>query len=314
MIISVENQGGLSVLDTLNLRQNRDPYILQYPHPTLPLQIGSEYVDTIVAVDNDGDPVRYKKSDGPASLSVDSVSGRIVWSPSTDDHGTDEVGITVQDPFGALLHSFSVLVLDSSEVPEPIRFITREEDFPAVLQASRDTMRVPLQVAPGTGKKPFQFTVTTGRETESAAVIDSGEVVWTPQAADTGNYMLTVRVIDLFSNRVQIFPHIRVVPPNREFTLSSRWTGDTTASGALNLYGTAAPESLLVTVHDPDTGIADSLPTLRASRPGAGLHDRCGAHVSRKGRGRSGYREADHYSGCTAGGEHRSRYPGSSGR
>ncbi len=262
VIISVSNTGGLSQNDTVVIRQNLEPEIKRYPKPPLPLQVETVYTDTIIAVDPEGDPVRYKKSSGPQSLRIDSVSGIISWIPKSVDTGRDTIAITIQDPYGALLYSYPIVITNSSDVPEPVQFTTAEEDFPVILEVGRDTMRVPLTLMPGTGKKPVVFSVAADRRSETPVAIDSGEVYWVPQVADTGRYVLTVTAVDSFKNSSRLYPQILVVPPNRAFTISTLWTGDTTLSGALDMFGREQPETLVVTVHDPDTGMTDTISAL----------------------------------------------------
>jgi hypothetical protein len=262
VVISVSNTGELSQNDTVVIRQNLEPEIKRYPKPPLPLQVETVYTDTIIAVDPEGDPVRYKKSSGPQSLRIDSVSGKISWIPKSVDTGRDTIAITIQDPYGALLYSYPIVITNSSDVPEPVQFTTTVEDFPVVLEVGRDTMRVPLVLMSGTGKKPVSFSVTADRQTETPVTIDSDVVYWVPQAADTGRYVLTVTAIDSFESSTLLYPQILVVPPNRAFTISSLWTGDTTLSGALDMFGREQPETLVVTVHDPDTGMTDTISAL----------------------------------------------------
>lgn len=250
--IMVRDGIGLQTEDTLVVRQNRLPSIERPPHPPLPLLIGAGYTDTVTASDDDGDAVRYGISRGPDALAVDTAAGVITWSPAAADRGIDTVSITIQDPFGALLHTYTIRVVDTADLSEPVRFQLTEEDFPRVLEASIDTLRRELTIAAGTGKPPLRFAVSTDREHESALTVENGVLEWTPPSSDTGNYILAITVIDSFNNSASLYPHILVVPPNRPCSLSYTWTGAIGTDGSLDLSAPGLPETLSVTVHDPD--------------------------------------------------------------
>ncbi len=257
-VIMVRDRVGLYSMDTVAIRQNRLPSIVRFPKPPLPLIIGSNYVDTIAAADPDGDMVRYSKSRGPRALSIDSISGALFWTPLAADRGTDTVAITLQDPFGALLNTFTIRIVDTSDLTEPVRFLTAPEDFPGILEATIDTLRQELNVVPGTGRPPLRFMVTADRAERGAVTIANNAVVWAPQLADTGRHLLTVTVIDSFDNRATLYPQILVVEPNRPCSLSYRWTGDVGTDGSFAMSGSSSPETLAVTIHDPDGFIVDT--------------------------------------------------------
>src|SRR5262249_55971937 len=50
--------------------------------------VGKSYAYSATATDPDNDPVHFSLSVGPAGMQVDGTTGKVAWSPSTDDLGS----------------------------------------------------------------------------------------------------------------------------------------------------------------------------------------------------------------------------------
>ena len=62
---------------------------------------GGTFQHQLQAVDPDGDrALRYRLVRGPLGMTVDSVSGLVVWHPDADQGGTHQVEVAVSDPHG----------------------------------------------------------------------------------------------------------------------------------------------------------------------------------------------------------------------
>ena len=57
---------------------------------------------TLVATDADGDAVTFRLASGPAGMTVDSVTGAVTWTPSTDQVGTHRVEFSADDGRGGV--------------------------------------------------------------------------------------------------------------------------------------------------------------------------------------------------------------------
>lgn len=249
--ILVRDHADFATLDTVIIRQNQLPRIIRFPNPPVPVVVGTDYIDTIAAIDDDDDIVRYTKSGGSPTLVVDSLSGAIFWKPELADRGIDTVSITLQDPFGALLYSYAIRVVDPSDITNRIRFLTTEHDFPIQLAAGVDTLYQQLELVAGTGIPPFRFTVTAEGIEDQDLYIDSGTIVkWIPRSSNAGLYGLVITVIDSFGNQAALYPKIRIVSPGSPVLLSSSWSGTVTNQSELDLSNTFSPETLNVTLHD----------------------------------------------------------------
>src|SRR5690606_6906915 len=71
-----------------------------------------------VAVDEDGDPLTWRITKGPATVSIDPQTGRFVWRPSAEELGTEQVArIEVADPYGATAYQEIILKSNVTYVP-----------------------------------------------------------------------------------------------------------------------------------------------------------------------------------------------------
>jgi hypothetical protein len=76
---------------------NNPPRITSNPPQLI---AGQGFTYNVKAVDADGDKLAYVLLQGPAGMTIDGISGRVVWTP-TAGQSSEAVVVQVRDPFGA---------------------------------------------------------------------------------------------------------------------------------------------------------------------------------------------------------------------
>ena len=86
-------------IEVVSQNANADPTITSNP-PSLNATLDVEYAYDLTAHDPDSDPLAWKLVEGPAGMFVDSLSGKLRWTPAEDQLGPQKVVIRVSDPYG----------------------------------------------------------------------------------------------------------------------------------------------------------------------------------------------------------------------
>ncbi|MEN9308801.1 MAG: hypothetical protein RL173_2733, partial [Fibrobacterota bacterium] len=95
---------------------NRTPYWSKYPKDTA--KAGVKYQDTIKAVDPDGDAIRYRIVSAPTGLTLDSLTGVIVWTPDSSSPRVNRVQLKAEDVLGgSVIWTDTIWVKLGSNVP-----------------------------------------------------------------------------------------------------------------------------------------------------------------------------------------------------
>ncbi|MCC6508858.1 MAG: putative Ig domain-containing protein, partial [Pirellulaceae bacterium] len=189
------------------------------------VRVGNVYRYDSGATDPDKDTLKYSLVSGPSGLTIDALTGMIVWTPTVDDVGTHAVTIDTVDPFGASdTQRFTIEVVDASAINRPPVFITDPiiDAYVGVnyQYASRaadpdfDALTYAMIVGP-TG-----MSMLAGPSSPSNAVDPAGNLSWTPPAAAAGTYVpVTLQVEDgrggsaLQSFRIYVHPNPVNLPP-----------------------------------------------------------------------------------------------------
>lgn len=253
--VEITDSTGRTTSRSVVLRQNRPPQIVDFPDPPLPFIAGGVYEDNLIAVDADNDLITYTKMNGPPSLTINQTTGRILWTPALTDTGTWQVSISVKDLFEAVPYTFAIRVVDSSGIPDPVRFSVSKDDFPELLEADKDSLRKKLATVAGTGKPPLRLKVVRKAREETEMPVVDGWLIWKPSVEDTGFHQFVITVTDSFKNVDAIYPSLRVVPPNRQFSLSVDWKGEWTPDSSLDLSRTDSIQDLIINISDPDSSV-----------------------------------------------------------
>ncbi|MBP6672477.1 MAG: putative Ig domain-containing protein, partial [Bacteroidetes bacterium] len=163
--------------------------VITTPFPdTLYFVEGQNYNFSYSAFDGDGDPISYYVYDPPAGMTVDSLTGDIVWTPSYVQAGIYNPVFKAKDPSGSYgSKSVVILVLNMNRFPVFTAtmndtVITENQllQFPyAALDADLDSLSFTLMMpVPG-------MTMTAG-----------GLLEWTPNYAQAGIETVIVMLTD----------------------------------------------------------------------------------------------------------------------
>jgi hypothetical protein len=238
------------------LFQNRLPIAQKTPTSSF-IAVDSLYSDTIEAFDPDGDSLVYNKSQGPQLLQISS-RGVVSWTPSNLDTGSHSITLRIWDGYQPVFYTYTLYVFGTTGHPSPVRFATKTEDFPPFLVAGKDTLRMRLRAAPNTGIPPFVFS--TRIVNKSKVLLTEGldsNLVWGPSIADTGFEQLMVVVKDAFPTSDTLYPRILVLPAIRPCSLTVAFSGDTTATGAIDLNKKKDKDTLIFRIIDPNNQLVE---------------------------------------------------------
>ncbi len=112
-----DGRGGTAIqsyfLNVIATPANRPPVFVSTP--LVVAYLGSNCVYDARATDPDGDVITYSKLVGPDNLAVAGGSGRVTWTPSVDQLGTNPVTLRVSDGRGGL----ATQVYDIVVLPDP---------------------------------------------------------------------------------------------------------------------------------------------------------------------------------------------------
>ena len=237
--------------------KNSLPAVQKSPRSSF-IEVGRAYADTILALDADNDTLSYQRTEGPVGLVV-GQNGVITWMPALGDTGFHTVTIRVWDGYQPAFATYTLYVSPQGHLPpQPVVFGTRAEDFPQFLRAEKDTLRMTLRVATGTGIPPFVFSArVVGKKDLLLDNTGDSVVTWAPALSDTGYRQLIVVVKDRFPSTDTCYPRILVVPPNRPCSISVSYAADTLANGAVNLTDMRTPFTMVFRIHDPDNPLTE---------------------------------------------------------
>lgn len=134
---------------------NNKPEVLKKPNPPRLLVIGDTYIDTIKVHDDDGDPLSLSVIN--SSKMTISSEGIIHYKPSRSEKGVRNFSIEADDGYGKnLIYAFDILVMEKSEVPKPVRFITTEDELRQNLRHD-EKITLNLIIDSLTGLPPYQI-------------------------------------------------------------------------------------------------------------------------------------------------------------
>jgi hypothetical protein len=258
--------GNRVAISAVDRNQNKNDTVVTIFQNTLPeldsvpaavpaiMYVGNSYTFRISCKDADNDTVRVIPVDTPATMVV-SRDGAVSWTPAAADAGRDSFSVLLYDGYestGPFTWTFACI--DSSKPVVPVRFTTRENAFPAVLQAGSDTLAVRLLTDSNASGAQLRYSATFTDRPEVLFTNDTSPlVVWAPGAADTGFRRLRITVGNGSTVFDTINPALWVVPGNHyPCSLSHTFTGDTTPTGELDLFSHPAPETLFFAIHDSD--------------------------------------------------------------
>ncbi len=164
-------------------------------------------------------------------LSTPAVSDRVTYVWDFQDGrrietSTPEAEFILDRPFGSKTGelyitaggvrspSFRFDLLARTPGRPPVRFLTRDYDFPSRLMVGRDELSVDLKVNPRTGSAPFRFDLLfTDREQVLLRNSSEGTLKWSPGMGDVGIRDLRAVVTDSTGSSDTLDVQIEIVEP-----------------------------------------------------------------------------------------------------
>ena len=219
---------------------------------------GKNYSFHIACKDADNDLVTVHKKYGPGAMSV-STDGLVSWAPTAQNAGPDSLSVVLDDGYESSgPFTWRFVCIDSTLPAYSAHFTTREKDFPATLEAGRDTLAVRLMTdSVPSGATLLYSAAFIDRSPLAPEVVTSNTpsplLVWVPADADTGYRKLRVAVGNGLAVYDSIFPTFQVVARNRiPCSLAWSFTGTLTPAGELDLASHPVPETLSFVIRDSD--------------------------------------------------------------
>ncbi len=259
--IEVTDKAGLSTDTSVVLYNNTRPFPVYIPVPPIPLFTGTEYIDSFIVRDLDGDSLSYSLAEGTTDLTI-SDKGIIRWIPEVKDTGINTFQLNVYDGYDEIIHRMQVMVIEKSNLRPPVAFRTTEEAFPLWVEATRDTILVKLQTEDGTGMEPLTFEAV--RSTDGRKLPLYGDTLRFPLALqDTGRLQMRIMVTDRFKRADTLFPAVTIVPPNRPCRLVQIAGFDTLSDGRYDASALLDRDTLVFRIDDPDIALVEEFDASR---------------------------------------------------
>jgi RHS repeat-associated protein len=151
---------------------------------------GRPYVYNAGATDPDGDALTFSLVTAPTGMAVDASTGRITWTPTAADVGTQTVIAQVDDGRGDSTQQRFVLSVTEPPPNRPPVFTS----IPVVDASVNTAYRYQAQATDADGDA-LNFSLVSG---PAGLTVDpaTGLVGWTPAASQLGTQAVTLRVAD----------------------------------------------------------------------------------------------------------------------
>jgi RHS repeat-associated protein len=221
-------------------------------------KVGQLFSYQATANDPDGDPITFDLVTKPAGMVVEPSSGLVVWVPTADESGPQQVVLRVTDARGA-----SALQPFTLNVPSVAGGVISITSSPPGLATVGQAYGYAVTATAPAGQTPV-FSVSSG-PTGMGIDPNSGQLTWTPAAGDVGSHLVILRVTDAEGDVGFQSYNLQVRPASVAPTVTSTPV-TTTAVGVAYHYQ--------VTATDPTDGFTFSLPTGPATmtiNPATGL-------------------------------------------
>jgi RHS repeat-associated protein len=166
--------------------ENQPPSFTSTPPTTA--TVGQLFRYNATAFDPDFDPLSFDLVVKPAGMGVDPTTGTVVWVPTADEVGPQDVTLRVQDGRGGLdLQSFQVNVARANTPP----VITSVPTGPAVVGAPW----LYQVLAQDAENDPLTYNLDAGPAEMTLDPV-THQVTWTPSSAQVGSQHVAITVSD----------------------------------------------------------------------------------------------------------------------
>jgi PKD repeat protein len=186
-ITVIDEDGGISHVEfQINIQNTNDPpQIVSDPITDAVEETLYEYL--LVVEDVDSNVFTYTFDLAPIGMSIDEKSGEILWTPTNDNVGENDVIVRVADSLGAYdIQEFTVLVQNTNDAPilEPIGDFRINEDQSFEYQVVASDIDLGDELSYYDDSDLFQINKKDGL------------IAFEPSNNDVGSHTITIRVVD----------------------------------------------------------------------------------------------------------------------
>ncbi|MBI4429567.1 MAG: putative Ig domain-containing protein [Ignavibacteriales bacterium] len=162
----------------------------------------------LVAIDLDGDTIKYRLVKAAPSTSMDSITGLFSWKPGFDDSGVYEVVFAVEDGYDRA--TSKTVVVTVKNVNRPPQFT---QILPDTVIREGETLRFFVKA----GDPDNDGIVFSHNSLPFGAMFSSSDGIfeWTPNYEQTGEYIFTLSVLDESNAGASRTSRITVLNVNR---------------------------------------------------------------------------------------------------
>ena len=217
---------------------NQAPFITSTPITLA--RVNQIYAYNVDAADPNGDTLTYSLTSSPTSMTINSTTGLINWTPTS----TGDYDVTVRVSDGSLIdtQSFTIHVREESESTNQAPNITSTPITTATVDV--------LYTYNVDATDPNGDTLTYSLTTKPAGMTinsSTGLINWTPASAQIGNNSVTVKVSDgdlidtqSFTITVEgagVTPNLKLTPSSQTVSQGSQVTIDVVVENVTDLKG-----------------------------------------------------------------------------
>ncbi len=238
-----DGQGGTAtqqfVVTAVATAPNHEPEITTEPRASIPL--GRTWFYLPEASDEDHDRLLYALDEGPAAMSIDPVTGQLIWTPNAV--GVTQVTLRVSDGRGGEMSQAFEIEVTAEEANGAPTIVS----VPLTSAVVTDSEFRYHARAVDPDHDPVAWSLVDGPEGVSIDPL-SGEVRWTPRADQLGAQTIVIQVVDPFLASATQTIHVVATCCNQPPAILSRPV--TTANAdARYIYGVRAidPENATLT-------------------------------------------------------------------
>ena len=168
---------------------NRGPTFTSLPKLEAPIDRTYRYAAT--AIDPDQDSLTYSLTSSPVGMMIDSSTGVITWTPTTEQKGNHQVALTVSDGRGGTASQGFTVVADIAPPNRPPVFTS----VPTLDAEVGEVYTYQASAADADGDTlaySLSGTVLAGMQIDPA----SGQINWTPSVAQRDDQTVSITVTD----------------------------------------------------------------------------------------------------------------------
>lgn len=182
----LQNQDRFEVDVSLLARTNRPPRFTSVPEPQA--TVGEAYRTRVEAVDPDGSRLSYALLVAPTGMTIDSVTGELVWNVQASQVGSHQVALQASDGRGGIAKQQFTVVANATIVNRPPLILST----PLTTATPGGNYRYQLNARDPDGQ-PLQYSLVAGPSGMSV-VPTTGLVSF--DNAQVGDYPVELRVSD----------------------------------------------------------------------------------------------------------------------